>query len=129
MHFGILFWDYISLIFYLNLGINFINFRGIRKGILYPISWIWKPIIRFIKINFIERKRSNSSKYGEVDDDPDVVEEIKLVKSGEKNFLNSPVVINSLRKTFGKKVSVKDLTFSLDNNECFGFLGILFFKY
>ncbi|QNM93544.1 ABC transporter ATP-binding protein [Mycoplasma sp. Pen4] len=42
----------------------------------------------------------------------------------EKNLNDYIIVINNLRKTFGKKVAINDLSFKVKKGELFGFLGL-----
>lgn len=68
-----------------------------------------------------ERYLENSS------EDSDVIQEKQrvntLVEQGNKNNLPQSMLVHHLTKMFNKFVAVDDLSFALDERECFGLLG------
>jgi ABC-type multidrug transport system ATPase subunit len=55
-------------------------------------------------------------------EDEDIIEEERRVEGIPSNELT--VRVNKLRKTFGKSVAVKKVSFGLEYGECFALLGV-----
>ena len=103
---------------------------GVRRSWYFPVTDLWS----FLKK---DRKKENiplqdmddpqfhsSNRFGlNPDEDEDIKNERRLVESGRVDQ-NAPIIIRKLHKTYDNgKVAVDNLSFHVDQNECFGFLG------
>ena len=70
----------------------------------------------------VERYLENSS------EDSDVIQEKRrvetLIEQSNKNNLPQSMLVHHLTKIFNKFIAVDDLSFALDERECFGLLGV-----
>ncbi|XP_063703816.1 phospholipid-transporting ATPase ABCA3-like [Culicoides brevitarsis] len=91
------------------------------------ISWIIIILIEVLRrknFNFFTKNHLQSN---EIDQniDCDVLEEKRLVKRlKEKELSQYNLVIKDLKKTYGSYVAVKDMCVAVNNDDCFGLLGL-----
>lgn len=76
-----------------------------------------------IVFNKSESTSSRSKRLKSESVDDDVVAERDMVQRGQAPK-DSLVVVNGLRKQFGPKVAVQDLSFTIGKGQCFGLLGV-----
>eukprot|EP01029_Cantina_marsupialis_P023801 TRINITY_DN5_c0_g1_i12.p1 TRINITY_DN5_c0_g1~~TRINITY_DN5_c0_g1_i12.p1 ORF type:complete len:1875 (-),score=657.68 TRINITY_DN5_c0_g1_i12:220-5844(-) len=123
---------------FLNMFISGCIMLGIGVALENMALGIWKPHRYFAKrkqVKFAKRKRVRSiaekiepNEQWEMplidehaDEDPDVVEEAKRAEDADQQEV--PIVVRHMKKHFGKKQAVKDVSFVGDQGQCFGLLG------
>ena len=90
---------------------------GVAKRWDFPLEWIYKTFSK------PENKVLNGLiKEPSVHGDQDVIEERQRVDLGQVSK-DSPLIIKHLHKSFGKKVAVDSISFSVEKGIVFGLLG------
>lgn len=97
----------------------FIINLGIEENVFLLLAYLipnFKRCVVIIRTNSLEEETLNQ--------DTDVMEEKwKVGKLLEKSDRTTNLLVHKLTKTFGGQIAVDDLSFALNESECFGLLG------